>query len=837
MTESGCFLVLIVVKYNIIRQRRSARIGLYCKMTNSQIARERFHFGKSILLLALTGAVSAAVFFGVRYFAERYLASVTAVLPDAGLGARALLAAMFAGLAASLFGYLLSRKLFGATASPERTAHALVFGEGLGTVVVTLLIAVFAMRGLLAKLIACAAAALLSLLWDRIGYAWENRKKTETPSETADAANQEGEDAPKKKRKKKSFVSRFLFSGQKKPFWIRSPYLTALIRMFSVLIVLLFPFYCHFMLECANYAPHLTKFAAFLHDRMPALILGMTVLYLLYAVLLLLCKKAWIAVLLMYLISGGMAITNYLKIALAGQNFFPWDLIEQGGNVGELLSFVQVGIPLWMILLLVFGALCVAVLVISRISLPVCWPLRLVGAAAIILLTYFSVSTPQKITLALDKYGMSLFDMALQESNYEANGFTCGFTVNILSLNIAEPEGYSEEAMKEMRDNYHASAAAEDFSSPDVILVLAESFWDPRNLPGTTFSQNPFENFDEITARPGTISGRLYMSPNGGGTIYTEYEMLTGLSSACVPSGSVPWQYVSQESPSFASLFSDLGYDTLAFHPYLSSFYSRKQTYPLIGFDNTYFIDVIENTPESERPVPTLYRGRQVSDDTFVDYLEYYLDNASSGNPQFLFGISMENHQPYENKFAEEEKYVEVTNPNFSEAAMNPVLNFTQGAADADAALGKLVDYIDNRDRDTVLIWFGDHLPTLGPNLLAYKESGFINDYTTSEERIRIHNTPFVIYANFPLSEGELLKFGTENDVPAYGLMTAACETFGAPQTMVGDFVVDYVKTIPFYYSVDLLTPTAEQQKMIDLHRILTYDILAGKRYSLAPEQ
>lgn len=75
----------------------------------------------------------------------------------------------------------------------------------------------------------------------------------------------------------------------------------------------------------------------------------------------------------------------------------------------------------------------------------------------------------------------------------------------------------------------------------------------------------------------------------------------------------------------------------------------------------------------------------------------------------------MENHQPYPDKF--ETPDIEVKNDAFDESTANAVTNFTTGIADADKCLKRLVDYIDSRDRDTILVWFGDHLPTLGGNM------------------------------------------------------------------------------------------------------------------------
>ena len=70
---------------------------------------------------------------------------------------------------------------------------------------------------------------------------------------------------------------------------------------------------------------------------------------------------------------------------------------------------------------------------------------------------------------------------------------------------------------------------------------------------------------------------------------------------------------------------------------------------------------------------------------------------------------------------------IKVTSPDLSEPALTALTTYTQGLYDADQMLGDLAGWIDQRERPTVLQFFGDHLPTLGPNYMAYNETGFVN--------------------------------------------------------------------------------------------------------------
>jgi len=69
---------------------------------------------------------------------------------------------------------------------------------------------------------------------------------------------------------------------------------------------------------------------------------------------------------------------------------------------------------------------------------------------------------------------------------------------------------------------------------------------------------------------------------------------------------------------------------------------------------------------------------------------------------------------------------------------------------DADAGLARLIEWARQRERPTVIAFFGDHLPPLGP---AYKETGFLKDNVaprkgSAEEMARNRETPLVVWSN-----------------------------------------------------------------------------------------
>ena len=591
-------------------------------------------------------------------------------------------------------------------------------------------------------------------------------------------------------------------------------------------ILALLPVYCLGMIEYIHFASR-AKTLEFFTSRLPVVMFDLALMYLLWLCVLFVCRKGWIATAVFGGAFGAVAYVNYLKHAMTGDYFYPWDFAEQAGHIGELTRFITVPFPVLYALMILFIAVMAVIVFFSGAELPLRWFVRLPALALTLTLMFVSVSTPGKVTKLLNRSALYLEDMALQTSNYQANGFVGAFTINILSSNIQKPEGYSSSAVGELLDGFSTSEASESFSSPDIILILSESFWDPTLLPGTDFSEDPLANFREISARENAVSGKFYTTGLGGGTVRPEFEVLTGLTTDYLPSGCVPWQYILEDTESYVSVYKSLGYTTMAIHPYTSSFYNRKSAYPHIGIDTLHFDDDIYALGDK---LGLTIRGGQISDDTFASAIEYYLEE-NSDSPNFIFGISMENHQPYPNKF--ETLDIDVKNSAFDENVANAVSNFTTGVADADRCLARLVEYIDNRDRDTILVWYGDHLPTLGANMGAYKQSGMIGESYSVEDYDKMYSTPFIVYANFELSDGGILHRGDDNSVSSYNLMNGVAELIGAPRTVFMDYLSSYAEALPFY-NVRLHTQiTEDERKWVDGHRLLTYDRVAGGRYSL----
>ncbi len=597
-------------------------------------------------------------------------------------------------------------------------------------------------------------------------------------------------------------------------------------------LALAFPAFCYVITEYIHFASiSQGRLVHFLQTRTAVAVAMLGLTYLIWTVLLLIFRKVAIANGILAGVYVVSVVTNHFKYTLTGDFFYPWDLV-QSGNLGELSSFLSQGFP-WKFVLAIAVLVTLAMIpALTNASLPLRFYLRIPAGVLIAAMMLLSVNTPQKVEEYLVKNTMGRDQAALQQSNYIDNGFIGGFTINLLSMQVEVPEGYSEDAVSTVLDKYDPIPAREDYADPDVIVILSESFWDPKDLPGSTFTDlegneiDPIANFEEISSRPGAISGLMANTALGGGTVRPEFEVLTGLSTDYLPSGSIPYQYLEGATDSYPMVYKNMGYTTYSVHPYIPAFYSRDTGYPLIGIDNLNFENEVARF-RYER------KGGYLSDNLFSDFMIDLLENGEGEN-KFVMGISMEAHQPYETKYKPEQLEIVTANPNLAENALKPFRNFTMAMYDADQALGKLVDYIDSREKETVLIYFGDHLPTLGANYAAYIQSGLINSTQrlTRAERYATQCTPFLIYSNYELGESSLVHEGKDNEIASYNLLNAAAELIGAPRSEYHQWLEEFGLAFPTYNNRMLIPVNEELQKFINTHRMMTYDRVAGENYS-----
>ncbi|MCZ7865490.1 LTA synthase family protein [Agrobacterium salinitolerans] len=382
-----------------------------------------------------------------------------------------------------------------------------------------------------------------------------------------------------------------------------------------------------------------------------------------------------------------------------------------------------------------------------------------------------------------------------QQENYRHNGFLMAFAFNIPMANVAAPQGYGENAIADLTSK-PAAFAANKGDYPDVIMLMSESLWDPKRLENVKLSDDPMPT---IRAKR---SGNVFSPEFGGMTANVEFEALTGFSNAFLPYGSIPYQqYIRRPVPSLASFFRGEGYSAIAMHPFQEWFWNRKQVYANFGFEEF----------RSEETLPAMEkRGNFASDDALMDEIMATAEKAQ--NPLFLFAVTLQGHGPYEaTRYAKNTIGVE---GDLSASASQALATYSQGVAEADEALLKLMRWAKKRDRETIIVLFGDHLPPLGQ---TFVESGYMPGMVASrraplEVMKKEHETPLVVWSS---KKGVRKNIGTISPalLPYHVLKTAGFSD-------------------PFY--TGMLGEVQQAFSVVDRHMLVTADGKAQPDWSIS---
>ncbi|MEO3998686.1 LTA synthase family protein [Mesorhizobium sp. CAU 1732] len=404
-----------------------------------------------------------------------------------------------------------------------------------------------------------------------------------------------------------------------------------------------------------------------------------------------------------------------------------------------------------------------------------------------------------------------------QKANYRHNGLVMAFALNVPMAYVAPPVGYAASTMN--RIDTPVSGTYVPYTQPDIIMVMSESFWDPTRLPGVTLTPDPIAFTRSIQ------SGHVFSPEFGGMTANVEFEALTGFSNALLPYGSIPYQqYVRRDTPSLASFLKEEGYSTLAVHPFQSWFWNRGPVYKSFGFDR--FVSE-ENMPALDK------RGRLASDAALTELIIEEVE--ASTDPMFLFAVTLQNHGPYEaGRYPDERIEVESKALPAARAAIH---TFSEGMMDSDQSLERLIKWAEKRERETIVVYFGDHLPPLGPTYVA---TGFlernVGDRIAGAERLREQReTPLVMWSN---RRGQI-DIGTVSPslLPFHLLRTAGMEHpyyTGFLGSLRDHYrVIDrHIVIRPSGYGVEGWTRQKRIDPLLRDYRMIQYDMMFGEQHA-----
>lgn len=450
----------------------------------------------------------------------------------------------------------------------------------------------------------------------------------------------------------------------------------------------------------------------------------------------------------------GFAITNAVLLSFRVTPFTAVDL----SLMDEAIPMIHVYLTKWQIVLIIIAAIVVITLIVllfifapkykqrvARIRNAVCIVLLF---GSILLLTSLGISTN-----ALAKNFGNLADA------YKDYGFVYCFTNSLVNTGIDKPKSYSEEKMVELAEDTLTTPPEikeDKKKTPNIIMIQLESLYDVTLMKDYTYSEDPLPNYHALQKE--FSHGFLNVPSVGAGTANTEFEVLTGMDLDFFGPGEYPYKTILKEktSESMAYNLKELNYSTHAIHNNDGTFYGRNQVFSNLGFDTFTSLEYMHNVELN----PMGWAKDHVLIEEILKALK------STKEQDFVYTISVQGHGKYpgsEDDFSvPDSATLSSSNPSEEEQRQYTLTEGYTPAVDAitvdgiaeedrcafeyyvnqihemDAFIGDLINEFKKLDEDVVLVFYGDHLPSLG-----IEASDLEND--------NIYQTSYVIWDNMNL--------------------------------------------------------------------------------------
>ena len=525
-------------------------------------------------------------------------------------------------------------------------------------------------------------------------------------------------------------------------------------------------------------------------------------------------------------ITGALTIlchgVHYFKLQLRGEPFYPWDIF-QIKEATDIVSDIKIEftnelkLSILYTVLIILGAVIIDIFL--RYSTSAKYFFRLGAGVILTVCLYMFVTGVIWNTALMNEHNIQLilFD---EKTSYNKGGFFITFMQNMENMMIEAPAEYNEGNIDSITDGYSNT----DGKNPNIICIMSEAFVYPDQWKNINFTEEITPNLNSI--RDSSLTGMVLTPSYGGGTSISEYEVLTGNCASFLPQGSVPYmQYVTTKTDSYASFLKGLGYSTVAIHPYEADFWCRNKAYPLMGFDKFLSQDDFED------PVRPRY---YISDMDLTKKIISEYEAAKDDGPFFAFCVSMQNHASYwgGDYGGNTVTLADGDYSQISDDVLGSIRSYATGAKMADEALGALIDYFENSDEETVIIFFGDHQPHLGQvNLTTLGLTSYDNSEALNAKLN--YTTPYIIWNNFGVTDNSTADFSM------YQLLPYATEKLGLSRPAYFEYLSDAREVLAGHTPLVALNgdgspvkeKSAEQEKLASDHWLVQYDAMFGRNY------
>lgn len=479
--------------------------------------------------------------------------------------------------------------------------------------------------------------------------------------------------------------------------------------------------------------------------------LGLAILGMIFCVVYFLGQRSKTAMVVFLAACLGAGLANFFVSSFKGQPILPSDLfaLQTAAAVSGGYSYALGNRALMCIALLLFmTALIIVIPAAPHAKRDVARDTSLGVVFTLIFGLWFSFVNIEEV------YDCRV-DVWSSLHSYQDNGSLICFLQYTQKLIPNTPEDYSHETAFDLKTNRaqssgegsvnqqhmlatagladEAQATAPDIQ-PDIVCIMNETFADLSIYEGVAETYAGPEQYQAIP--DALFKSTAYVSAFGGGTCNSEFEFLTGSTTGLLGAGIYPYVLYNLDGvESLPAYLSTLGYQTSAIHPAEAVNWRRDRVYPQLGFDvfhdGTTFQDA------------TIFRN-MVADESTYDKVFEILD--SSTEPQFIFDVTIASHGGYATGTIPEEELLHapiagVEYPEFNE--------YISSVKRSDTEFAAFLQKLRERERPTVVCFFGDHQPGFAEPIEAI--TGNPDEQDSSVEAVQQrYSTPCMIWTNSP---------------------------------------------------------------------------------------
>lgn len=484
----------------------------------------------------------------------------------------------------------------------------------------------------------------------------------------------------------------------------------------------------------------------------------------------------------------GLGVTNFVIRSSRKSPFAASDF----RNITEGLKVIQkyYTIPQIVILCLVIAALVACIIFIAIRTPKVKQKINYLLSALVIAVSFGMIMIINYVSNATGLIPRQFGNLVRA---YDTYGFGYMFSCSLFRNGVSKPKDYSPGKVNDVVDSVENNDKnnndndKNDIDKPNIIFLQLESFFDATNVKGLEFSEDPIPNIRKLYEKfPG---GYLSVPSFGAGTANTEFETMTGMNLDDFGPGEYPYKTVLQSTAceSICYYLSNYGYTTTALHDNTGGFYDRNRVFSRLGFDSFVSIEYIEKYEKN--PIGW------VKDKCLTDEIVGILD--STGTPDYIYTISVQGHGDYPENTDGLDLPIKVTNNDVT-GNPNGFEYYVNQTHEMDAFVAELIDALSKRDEKTILVIYGDHLPTFD----------ITDDDLKNDD---IYQTQYVIWNNYNLQ--------IENkDLQAYQLSAYLMKNLGMKGGVISRLHMSHFDK----------EDKEDNEEYLSNLKLLEYDILYG---------